>query len=242
MRYVKYCLTMLLLIFLLNKNMLVSAKDAGFTMEEFVEDEHSTFLSKFHISLLNVEPPKRPIDCFDVNEKGMIAVGFDASFSSKKRTICIYSSDGIFQYGYQFDDYGIFGVEWDEDRLIIYLVRSNIAVVVNKEGVVEEFAEIKNTAENHSYWRKSVFLTKRVVGDTEYALKNEMGIFNLFASGYSQMIVTNAEGKARVIFDVNAAYFTNMVAVFVGVLIFGGIVVFGVVREFMKQKRKISVS
>lgn len=236
MRNIRCFFTVLLLLILLTNDGIVAlAMNTGFSTEELSEKDKDTILANINISVLKYEPPKKTIECFDVNENGLIAIGCEDSVN---KTIGIYTSDGVFQYGYKFKDNGSFGVEWDGDNIIIYFVRGDIAATVNTEGKVENILEIQNTIENNSYWNHFVFSTKRKVGDIEYTLKNDMGVFNIFASSYSQLVVTNASEEERVIYDVNATHFFNIIVVFVGILLFGYLVVRGVFREFMKQKQR----
>ena len=167
----------------------------------------------------------------------MIAVGCSDSFMSTKKVICIYADDGTFLYGYQFDTYGVFGVEWDQDRLIIYLVRGDGAVVVNPTGEIEAVSEIQNTVENHAYWRKSVFSKERLVGDTKYTLKNDMGILNFFASAYSQVVVEKSSGERAVIYDAGIYHLVSMLVVVVIVLLMICIAIICLTREVIKQRR-----
>lgn len=226
---------LLLLILLINGGIVALAMNTGFSTEALSEKDKDTFLTNVNISVLRYEPSKKTIECFDVNENGLIAIGCD---SSDNKTIGVYSSDGVFQYGYKFKYNGSFGVEWDGDSIIVYFVRSDVAAAVNPEGKVENILGIQNTIENNSYWNHFVFSTKRKVGDIEYVLRNDMGVFNVFASSYSQLVVTNSNGEESVIYDVNATHLLNIIVVFVGILLLGCLVAFGVVREFMKQKQR----
>ena len=152
--------------------------------ESMSEDEIETFLKNVNISILENEPSKKAIDCFDVNENGEIAIG---SSDFENQTVCVYTNDGNFIFGYNFECTGNFGIELDKNVINLYFVRSDVAVTINPTGEIERVCRIQNTAENNSYWNNCVFATKRRIGDTEYTLKNDMKIFNVFASSYSQL-------------------------------------------------------
>ena len=64
-----------------------------------------------------------------------------------------------------------------------------------------------------------------------------MGILNVFASSYSQLIITNKYGEESIIYDVNSAQFSNMVVVVGGVIVFICLVVAVVIWQFIKLKR-----
>lgn len=235
MRYIRCIFTILLLLLLLtNGGVKVFAMNTGFSTESLSENDTGTFLKNVNISVLADEPQKKAIECFAVNENGVIAIGCS---DSENKTVCIYTSDGDFQYGYSFECSGNFGIELDRNILIIYFVRSDVAVAVNPVGEVESILKIQNTPENNSYWNNCVFLTRRKIGGTEYTLKNDMGVFNLFASSYSQLITTNANGEESIIYDVSSTQCSNMIAVFIGVLLFICLVVAVVIWQFIKLKR-----
>ena len=231
MRYVRrFSVILLLLLLLVIEGVEVLAINTGFSTEELSEKDISTFITNMNISLLVDEPPKATIECFDVSENEMIAIGHSAS---DKKTISIYSDAGTFLYGYEFNCNGNFGIEWDADNLIIYFVRSDIAASVNPAGKIECVLKIQNTADNNSYWNKFVFSTKRSIRDTEYTLKNNMGVFNIFTSSYSQLVATN-NGIEHVVYDVNATQFAKTIVVFISVLILICIVVFILIFQFAK--------
>lgn len=235
MKYIRCVFTILLILLLLaNGGLEVLAMNTGFSTESLSEDDIDTFLKNVNISMLEDEPQKKTIECFDVNENGAIAVGFSGS---ENKTVCIYTSDGNYQYGYSFECYGSFGVELDKNILLIYFVRSDVAIAVNPMGEVEDILKIQNTIENTSYWNNCVFSTRRKIGDTEYILKNDLGVFNLFASSYSQLIVINTNGEESIVYDVTSDHFFNMVTISIGALVLVCLAVAVVIGKFIKLKR-----
>lgn len=120
--------------------------------------------------------------------------------------------------------------------LNIYLVRGGISVVIDSEGKVKSVLEIQKTTENNDYWNNRIFSNSRKIGDTEYVIENDMGIFNLFASSYSQVVVVNENGEKSIIYDVNSAQLLKTVAVCVGILVFVFIAVAVIVRLIVKKK------
>ena len=235
MRCIRYIFaTILLLILLVIAGVKMLAVNTGFSTESLPENDRNTLLKNVNISMLADEPPKKAIKCFSVNEDGLVAIGCG---NSESKTVCIYTNDGVFKYGYSFKCSGSFGIEFDKSVLNIYLVRSDVAIAVNSTGEVESVLKIQNTSENNTYWNNCVFSTKREIGDTEYFLKNDMGIFNLFASSYSQLIVTNKNGEETIIYDVNSAQFLNAAAVAAVVTVFVCFAGAVVIWRFIKQKR-----
>jgi len=236
MKQIRLILGFLTLLFLLiNIEIEIHAMQTGFSTELLSEEDVDTFLSNVNVSLMPDEPPKKVIECFDVNEEGLIAIGYG---SSGEKAICVYTTDGVYQYGYKFKTQGSFGVEWDKDLIMIYFVRSDVAIAVDSLGEVVDIAQIQNTSSNNSYWNKSVRSTKRKIGDVEYSLRNNMGFFDLFASSYSQLVVEDSKGGERIIHDVNSSQFVSIVVMFVGVLLLVCVAIFSVVWQFVKLRQK----
>ncbi len=236
MRHIRYIFTILSVLLLLTYiRAEVLAIDTGFATETLPEKNINSFLKYIKLSMITEEPRKIAIDCFDVNEKGEIAIG-RSEYNNK--TVCIYTSDGDFQYGYSFFSQGSFGVELNNDILLIYFVRSDIVIAVNPMGEIESILGIKNTIENNSYWNNFVHLTKRKIGDTEYTIRNDMGFFNLLASSYSQLVITDKNGNENIIYDVNSAQFSYMLKSFINKSVIVCIVMGAIICQLVIIYRK----
>ncbi len=233
-RFMRFLITFLISLLFLCQNITVFALNTGFFLQPLSDEEKNAFEPNIDISLLEKEPTKRAIKCFDVNENNLIAIG---SSVSEKKTIAIYNSEGVFQYGYEFDSSGRFGVEWDNDNIIIYFVRSDVACSVSPTGTIESFSKIENTFENNSYWNDFVFSENRTVGESEYTIKNDMGLFNIFASSYSQLEIKDSNGEPNIIYDVNSDQLLKTILGFIGVVIFSGTVIGILARYLCKQQK-----
>lgn len=234
MRVKRYIYIMLIIsILLFAGSVRAIAIDTGFLTGEMPQSKKDMFINYINISLTDEEPPRKAIECFDVNLNGQIAIG-SSNFESK--TISVYATDGEFQYAYNFKCDGKFGVEWHDDKLFIYFVRSDVAVAVDATGKIGSVLEIENTPENHAYWNDCVFAVQRRVGNTEYMLKNDMGILNIFASNYSQLVCVDPEGGEFLLYDVNSTQLTSAIVILIGGLVFVCIVLLVVVRQFHKAK------
>lgn len=205
------------------------AIDTGFSTEELTTHDIEEFCTNVELSLLLEEPEKKAIDCFDVNEKEMIAIGSD---NSERDTIYIYSKCGEFQYGYTFSSSGKFGIEWDNDNLLIYFVRSDIVISVNSMGEIEDVLKIQDTLENNSYWNNSVFGSKKSVGSTEYKIQNDIGLLNAFSDSYSQLVATDDAGNVTVVYDVSKSYISSILLSIAAVIVFVCLVVCTIAKQF----------
>ena len=235
MRFFKYIISFLCLLSLLIFGGVVAlAMDTELTTEELPEDRINTILESVNIRTLSSEPSKSAIDCFDVNENGLIAVG--CSIANNK-TVCIYTSDGVYQCGFVFTTLGDFYVELIENVLNIYLVRGDTAISINFSGEIESVREIQNTSANNFYQMYILGSTSRKIGDAEYIIRNDMGIFNIFASSYSQLTVKSNNGDERIIYDVNSTQLVFMIISVLGIAIFISVIVICVIRQSKKYRR-----
>ncbi len=218
MKNFKYFLSFILLILLVFTNGFeVFAMNTGFEIDySFSEEEKEHIISVNHLKLLKEEPVNEAIQCFDVNEDGLIAIGL---IHMDEKYICIYSSDGIFQYGYRFDSEGAFGIEFNDEYVNIYFARSEIVVSVNPEGKIIEIAQVQDTSDNNRYSNYVFYNRVRESGDKKYVLKNDTGFLNLIVSSYSQLAVIDSDGNEKIIYDVNSKMFARRLVTFITVFL-----------------------
>ena len=204
-------------------NVSASADKKGFTTEVMEKAKAEKFVQNVGLTRLSTEPESKAIQCFDVNENGLFAIGQE---SGNFKEIIVYSVNSDFLYGYRFNCNQSFYIEWIEDKINIYFVRSAVLMTVNAEGNIIETVNVVNSSENNSYVNNVLALTERTVGDTKYVVKNDMGIMNAFASSYSQLVKITAEGEESVLYDVNSAqavkyYLTTAI---ISILVIGAII------------------
>ncbi len=224
----------LLIVFFANETE-ANAMNTGFSAEELSEQTKTSFISNINILPIDEEPVKKSINCFDVNSNYLIAIGQKTSGSRK--TICVYSNEGVFQYGYSFNCSGDFGVEWDEENLNIYFVRSDIIISLDSDGNISDIKAVQDTIDNNAYRNSLLNSTNRVVGETTYLIENDMGMLNWIASSYSQIIVKESTGSESIIYDVNSMQLANMIVIISIVCVFVFIAIAAVARQFIKTRR-----
>ena len=209
-----------------------SAINSGFQTNDLPSEEKDAFINNIDLQRIDEEPDKAAIACFDVNEDRMIAIGQDAS---ERKTVCIYSDTGVFQYGYMFDCRGDFGLEWDEDTLHIYFVRSNVLVAVSPSGEISDVLEVPHTIENNSYINGYMHTTEKRVKGTEYSAEND-GIFNWLASSYSRITATDSTGAERIVYDASAAHTGKIIMVLGFFCILIAAVSIGITKQLKNSK------
>ena len=214
--------------------MKVNAMHTGFKTNELSSEEKDMFISNINVLSIDEEPVKKAITCFDVNSNHLIAVGQN---SSDRKTICVYSGEGDFQYGYTFNCSGDFVVEWDEENLNIFFVRSSVIVSVTPKGEVLDAFEVQNTIENNSYVNHFIHATKTEIDNYEYYIRNNMGLLNLFAPSYSQIIVKDSTGAESIIYDVSSMQLTKTIVTITLICVFVIVAVAVVIWQFIKLRR-----
>lgn len=202
------------LILVLGTKMQVQAVNTGFEVEAVSREEKNMVSTNIQLSLLTTEPEKKGIDVFDVNEGAMIAVGqFDGG--SGVQYIAVYSQEGIFQYGYSFISSGAFGIDWDGDNILLYVFRAQMIVAIDPQGEIVDVVRVLETPENNDYRNHEIFARKKVVGNVEYTIKNDIGFLEFFASSYSQLTATPANGEEIILYDVNDMQLRKMICKFI---------------------------
>jgi hypothetical protein len=172
--------------------------------------------------------------CFDVNDNGLIAVGRGNEIIGC--SVCVYSADGEFQYGFSFNCYGSFGVEMNDNSVVLCLVRDSLVIEVDSKGEVLNVLEIQNVSDNYDYWNDILYTDKIVIGDTTYILKNDNGILNAFAFSFSQLISKTANGEVNIIYQAEPVQITDtgpFIVIFIAIFVCA---ILGVVWQFVKLK------
>lgn len=232
MRYFRcYVFVISLLFLFMASGVEVSAMTSGFSTEDLSEKDSRTFISNIDFAMLKEKPAERAIQCFDVSENGRIALGQDGTDGE---VLCVYSSDGEFQYGYTFNCGQSFGVEWTGENINIFFVRSDVLMTVNREGEILDIAQVQNTIENNTYYNHYISATERRAGNTRYTIRNDMGILNVFATSYSQLIMTKSTGEEIILYDVNSVQFAKSLTICVLAIILFLSAVAVIVWQFIK--------
>lgn len=216
MKKASRCLSVLLLVLFMTTLLpQVSAMNSGFSTQPLTDRETNLFISNVGLSLLTEEPSRKPIECFDVNTDQEIAIG---QSDSNKKIVCVYSNNGVFQYGYKFNCSGRFGIEWDKQNLNIYFFRSDVIMSVSPDGAVLDIRNVENTLNNNDYRNAFFHTTQRTVADKTFVIRNDMGILNYLASSYSQLVTSDSTGET-ILYDVGSTQLVRHLAGLVGSLI-----------------------
>ena len=179
----------------------VHAMNTGFQTEEIPLKERINL--RYSVKLIEEEPKRTAIECFDVNEEGTIALCTRRICGTMiEYTVRIYNSEGDFQYGLQLENQGAIQIEWEGyERINIYYVRGGDLVTFDSTGTKLEEKRVLNNIENGRF-RRILASRERKVGEEEYSIQKNMGLLGLFSPSCTQLIVKDAFGKERVLYDV----------------------------------------
>lgn len=213
----------------------VSAEQPRLELQPYSDEEMTVFFENFTVDLCD-SIPEKGICCFDVNENGLVVLGFDDS--SNKAIIGVYSDDGQFVRGYKFTVIGTFSVGIDGDSIVIYKTRGDNAIYVSPDGEVQNVYHIVDSENNDEYLRRYVSSPIRKVGGKTYYLRNDMGILNGITESYSQLVAVNENGEATILYDVNEQLFKKRVII-VSLVIVGIIIVICITIYRIIQIRRV---
>lgn len=183
-------ITMAMFLFL---SVTVFASDS-FEMSELSSEEIED-LNDIGVTLLDEEPEKERITCFDINENGSFAVGVGEG--SVKRVV-VYNSDGEYMYAFNFVSDGSFGIEYKGDTISVCYVRGSLCQEINSDGQTVSVKKILDTSDNNDYWSRILYDTEQVVDGKTYSLKGKK--FLVFPE-YAKVVVTDSEGNEEVLYE-----------------------------------------
>lgn len=230
-----YLLILFVLLIVISTNTIeVNAMNTEFSTEELSEETKASFVSNINVSPLSAEPKKRGILCFDVNEQGMIAVG---QSDSQRKTVCVYTSQGEFLYGYTFNCTQSFCVEWAEQHINIYFIRSDVIISLDPDGNILDIKRVQVTVDNNSYITSLLYSTTRTAGNTTYIIRNDMGIFNWIAPSFSQIVTIDSAGTESIVYDVNSMQLAKMIVTVSLICVFILIAIAVLFWQFIKFRR-----
>lgn len=203
----------------------------GLEIETISENQKEEIKSNLNISRKNLEGTVESISSFDVSTNGLIAV-CNEGFSN---FINVYDSNGKFLYGYSLDTQGSFGVEFKDDELMIYLLRSSLLISLDEKGNIIDILNVKKTAENESYWRNSIRSKIKKEGIYEYYLKSN----NFLSLSNSKIIRYNIQDRSsNVILDFENENGIFIIIIFIFISSVFAVAVIGVFRVTKKAKEE----
>lgn len=193
----------------------IFAMQTGFTTKEVSTEKRENILSNIDLKITMQEAKDLGISCFDVSDNETIAIG---ASDAVQKYVYIYNKYGVFQYGYSFNSSGSFNIEWDNENIIIYFVRSDLAASFDENGNNIELRRIENTTENYSYWNQ-LDSSKRIVNGTSYTIENNIGLLKFLTTSRSQLVKTEANGDVTILYDVKTGHVARAITLLVVIIV-----------------------
>ena len=181
--------------------------------------------NNINIRTTKIQVSSQAIQCFDVNERGMIALGFSG-------IVCIYDENFEFCYSHEFEIDGSYYVQWVGDDLAIYRVRSSIYLIINSDSEIIEYYDVPDTLENNEYLRNNVYSNSRKIDGNVFVIR-DAGL-TYFSPGCSQFVKVDADGNQTVLYDVSFAL-SILVVVFLILLL---TMIIGLIFLFIKRAKE----
>lgn len=195
----------------------VFADVANLTFYENAEAEKQGALARIGFVIYTLDYSDWSIECFDVREDGMIALGFNRS--PEMKYVAVLDADGVFQYGCTFKCNGAFLVDWVGGNLGICQVRGNVLGVFDETGACVSLRSVKtNTA--FSRYMNALRQPVRKVGDKTYILRNDH-ILSFLSTDYGQLVCIDVQGNETVLHEVSGAALAGVATVCLIVILIG---------------------
>lgn len=228
---------LLILVFLIFSCTTVYASKTayGFKTTDLSEDEIKEIWQYINVrssvDSVSLNDIGAPIVSFDISDDGEILLGFEGN------EFAVVDEMGVVNL-YEFTNDGIFYVKWNDDNILLLLVRGSIVVEIDTDGqLVNMIKADESSSHNNSLW--NYISRKKCIsqGEYSYCVRNDMGLFNFFTSSYSQLIKTDSNGNTTVIYDISDAIIAKSILLLFCVVILIAVVVKSVVIESEKYKK-----
>ena len=207
-----------------------------FSSEIISDMEYEQILSNLDLQFYTTNAIEDSIKCFDVNQDGTFALGFS---SFEKKTIQVYSQTGDFQYGYSFSSTGSFGIEWEENLLRIYLIRSDLVLFVNDQGECLDIRSYDVSTNNNNYYlRHVVFSNTKETKQGTYNIQNTAGFMDFFLDSSGQLTLVDHQGTEHILYDVSEMQKARLIFYFISILILIVAVLWTLRRFFYKKTQE----
>lgn len=226
-----------ILLFLLPNNLNVCASTTyGFETENLSENEINQIWQNINVTSspdsVSLDSIRLPIVSFDVSENGMILLGF------KENKVAVIDENKVLNF-FQFSNDGSFYVQWKDNNILLLLVRGSIIVEFSLNGQLVNMIQADDSStQNNTLWNQIAKKDHVNIGEVTYCVKNDMGLLNIIAPSYSQLVKTDADGNMVTIYDVSSAYTTKFVTIFIAMILFVVFVVLFLILQFKKLKQR----
>lgn len=193
----KAIFTTLLLFLVFSEGLITSAHTIETTRSNFSANNETW--DKTNIQLIeNLNVYHDRIVSFDVSDKGLVVL------ATKNRKILVLDDCGNLLKAFAFVSAGDYYVQWNNDNLVLYLIRGDKAIEFSMEAECISVS-ILDSNEAHEMWNNFDKLKKIVVNNNTYEVKREMGVLSniLFSGEYTKLLKTDSAGNTTILYEVD---------------------------------------
>ena len=190
---------------------------SNLTFYEMTEEQRQSSLARIGFVIWPMDYSDWAIECFDVREDGMVALGFNRSPGMKY--VAVLNADGTFQYGCSFKAEGAFLVDWVGNDLGIYWVRGSLLGVFDDNGACISLRDAKTNAALSRYLNQLRQPNRQVDGKT-YTLRNDH-FLSWLSTDYGKLVRTDAQGNEMVLHEASGAALSGAATVCIIVILIG---------------------
>ena len=188
------------------------------------DEERDAFLQRVRWETIDTERRNTPICCFDVASDGTIAL------ATSEGVIYVYDKQGSFLFGCSFYPDGVFGIEFDEDELVLHFLRGNTTLLIDDSGDCIDIQKADDPIQHTLHIKEIHSQTFLEIGNTKYFLEREIDI----GDSYSRFVITE-NGKRMVHYDVTSNHIAKQVMLVATPICFFAFVIYGLAK---KQNKK----
>ena len=151
----------------------------------------------YRVNLFTNEIIGKPIESFDVNDAGKIAL---CMHTSSEYVISIYDTNGYFLYGYFFNNEGSIAIEWENENLLnICYMRSDVMVTYDQNADCVSVKTIRNSSDNFLSMHSMISKTQQTVDNNLYELKDR----GFLRSVHGRLVKINDRGEEITLYQSN---------------------------------------
>ena len=186
---------------------LTASAESFLPLQPMSADAQARFLRNVALVAWQEDVTGRAVECFDVREDGMVALGFSRPRGGKYAAVI--DADGALLYGYAFQCTGSFRLDWTDEGLGIIWVTIGVLAVFDESGACLSAQEIDPNTASSRYLRQLEQRTRTAVGS----------VYTLGSDG--RLVRRDAQGAEIVLHDGSRGTLTmwagiGFVVVFVG--------------------------
>ncbi len=231
-RYTRYIYVLLLFLLFLGTDVHAS-ENYGFETTVLSENEKSRILSNIDLrknqTVVTLDSVKSPLVSFDVSENETLLLGFGS------HQIAVVLNGHVLSYFEFAEGGGDYYVQWQNDNILLYLVRSSVIAEVSQDGqLIDMIRADDKSIHNNSLWTELANRHRITVNGISYSMSNERGILNLFLPSFRKLIKTDADGNSTVLFDVGSLLSARRIITLVFIVAFLSLILVKLVQPVKK--------